>query len=141
MPTTGVYSGNDIAWENVDDASSIDLDYESAVAELRESGADQDEIADAIDCYEGGNTLLYGDWIKDEEGSYLPDLTGEYAMIFNVNEHTAQVVFSKTVKYGRLASPCYPGQVDAQVEDPSTPKGRCYIAYYALPVDALRGDE
>lgn len=141
MPTTGVYSGNDIAWEFVDDFDFIDLQYEDTLAELEASDLGADEIIDALDCFESGDTLLNGDWIRDDEGSYFPDLTGEYAMIFNVNEHTAQVVYSKTVKYGRLASLCYPGQVDARVEDPSTPDAVCWLAYYALPADALRGDE
>lgn len=136
-PTTGVYSGNDIAWECVDDG--IDLQWE----ELEASDVNEDEMDEmALDLdYVSGDTILHGDWIKDEEGSYFPDLTGEYAMIFNVNEHTAQVVYSRTVKYGRPASPCYPGQVDARVDDPSTPNKQCWVAYYALPVDALRGDE
>lgn len=135
-PTTGVYSGNDIAWENVDDG--IDLQWE----EIEASDVNEDEMDEMeLDLgYETGDTILHGDWIKDEEGSYLPDPTGEYAMIFNVNEHTAQVVFSKTVKYGRLASPCYPGQVDARVEDPSTPNEVCWIAYYALPMSAFRDE-
>ena len=144
-PTTGVYSGNDIAWKNVDDG--IDLQWE----ELEASDVNEDEMDEMdLDCT-SGDTVLHGDWIKDEEGSYFPDLTGEYAMIYNVNENTAQVVYSKTVKYSRLASPCYPGQVDARVDDPSTPGieelyddegwtcGLVHldIAYYALPEWAM----
>ncbi len=137
MPTTGVYSGNDIAWENVDDF--IDLDYESAVAELEANGADEDEIMDAMDCFETGETQLYGEWIKDEEGKYMPDPAGEYAMIYDSNMNVAQVVYSHVIKYGRPASPCYPGQVDARVEDPRTPNTRCQtVAYYALPEWAMR---
>ena len=120
MPTTGVYSGNDIAWENLCDF--IDLDYESAVAELEANGADEDELIDAMDCY-------------------TPDPPGEYDMIYNSNENTAQVVFSRVVRYGRPASPCYPGQVDARTNDPVAPKERCYWAYYALPEWAMHKDE
>ena len=139
MPTTGVYSGNDIARENLCDF--IDLDYESAVAELEANGADEDELIDAMDCFETGQTQLYGEWITDAEGKYTPDPTGEYAMIYNSNENTAQVVFSSVVRYGRPASPCYPGQVDARTNDPVAPKERCYWAYYALPEWAMHKDE
>lgn len=138
MPTTGVYSGNDIAWENMND-DFIDLDYENAFNELVASGIDAEEVGESLEYFES-NTQLYGDWLKDEDGLYIPDPEGEYAMIYNANENTAQVVYSKTVKYGIAASLCYPGQVDAAVEDPSTPNEVCWIAYYALPMSAFRDE-
>jgi hypothetical protein len=138
MPTTGVYSGNDIAWESMND-DFIDLDYENAFNELVASGMDVEEVGESLEYFES-NTQLYGDWLKDENDKYMPDPEGEYAFILNANENTVQVVYSKTVKYGRAASPCYPCQVDARVEDPSKPKGRCWIAYYALPMSAFRDE-
>lgn len=138
MPTTGVYSGNDIAWENVDN-DFIDLQYEAAVAELVASGMDEAEIEHELDSFETGTEQLYGDWLKDEAGLYGPDPKGEFAMIYDSNSNVAQVVFSRVVKFGRPASPCYPGQVDARADDPSAPNTRCQtVAYYALPTWAMR---
>ena len=150
-PTTGVYSGNDLAWEFLSN-DWIDLEYEEAL-----ESADPEEL----EYWEGGGTLLYGDWVRDEDGLYEPDNENPeaaFAMIYNQNENTAQVVWSRTVRYGRPASPCYPGQVDAQPDDPTEPEGavasavpveqifctaprRCCVPYYALPEYAMRGDE
>lgn len=151
-PTTGVYSGSDLAWENMPD-DGIDLDYEEALAE----GADPDEL----EYWDGGSTVLHGDWKLCADGQYEPDSenpNAEFALIYNANENTAQVVWSRTVRYGQPASPCYPGQVDARTDDPTEPEGaaaaavpveqifctaprrRC-VPYYALPGWAQRGDE
>lgn len=132
----GVYSGNDIAWEYMD-TDYIDLAYESAVAKLTAQGMTEDEISDELECWEGGTDQLYGDWLKDENGLYYPDETGEYAMIYDSNMNIAQVVHSRVVRYGRWASPCYPGQVDARVNDPESPTENLDIPYYALPAWAM----
>lgn len=153
-PTTGVYNGGDLAWEFLPD-DGIDLEYEEALAE----GIDPDEL----EYWEGGSTLLYGDWIKtnergepDDGGKWEPDRSGEYAMIYNGDENTAQVVWSRWVRYGKPASLCYPGQVDAELDDPTEPEGepgtvqpwdqmrateRRYVPYYALPGLAQRGED
>ena len=149
-PTTGVYSGGDIPWELLD-ADPIDPEYEEALAD----GIDPE----ALEYWEGSSTLLYGDWKLDESGLYIPDWDNpkaEYALIFNGDENTAQVVWSRWVRYGKPASLCYPGQVDAELDDPTEPEGepgtvqpwdqmrateRRYVPYYALPDWAQRGDE
>jgi len=145
-PTTGVYSGGDIPMELLAD-EYIDLDYEDALAE----GADTDEL----EYWEGGSTLLYGDWREGEDGLLEADTSGEYALIYNVNENTAQVVWSRWVRYGKPASLCYPGQVDAEPDDPAEPEGepglvqpwdqmrateRRYVPYFALPEEEFPRD-
>ena len=176
-PTTGVYSGGDIPWELLAD-EYIDLDFEDAYAARRqelidgimtfddepELTEDEIEVLIAPDLEaefeywgeNGGSTLLYGDWREGEDGLYEPDTGGEYAAIYNVNENTAQVVWSRWVRYGKPASLCYPGQVDAELDDPTEPEGepgtvqpwdqmrateRRYVPYFALPGWAQRGDE
>ena len=75
---------------------------------------------------------LIGDWIKDEEGLYMPDFNGEYAAI--VRESVVQVVYSKYVtKVYSLCSPCYPGQADV-VQGNDVENGR-FLAYN-LPKEA-----
>lgn len=182
-PTTGVYSGNALAWECLD-GEYIDLDYETAYAEERDAliggvlagmmpgdpPIDDDEmealvaddLAAMFDFYESGNgTQLHGDWKLNDEGKYEPDSenpNAEFALIYDSNDGYAQVVWSRTVRYGQPASPCYPGQVDARTDDPTEPEGpvaaavpveqifctaphRCCVPYYALPEYAMRGDE
>jgi len=58
-------------------------------------------------------------------------------MIYDSNINVAQVVFSTSIRYGRWASPCYPGQVDAREDDPESPTENLDIPYYALPTWAI----
>jgi len=176
-PTTGVYSGCDLPWEWLDD-DAIDLAYEEAYTDRKaELIADvlnnlmpdetpptddeiealiADDLAAEFEYWEGSDRLLYGDWIKtnergepDDDGKYAPDPDGEFAAIYNTNECTLQVVFSRHIRYGKPAFLCYPGQVDAAQDDPAEPEGepgcvvlwdqlksteRRYVPYYALPI-------
>jgi hypothetical protein len=136
---TGVFSGNDIAWEFMD-TDYIDLAYEAAIADLTAQGMTKEEIEEELECWEGGTDQLYGDWLQDDKGLYYPDPTGEFAMIYDSNMNVAQVVHSQSIRYGRWASPCYPGQVDARIDDPETPTEYLDIPYYALPAWAMRDD-
>lgn len=181
-PTTGVYSGNDLAWEYLP-GDWIDLEYEEARVEAEElartevlgagdfPALDADEVEAAVaeimerdfysyDATEGG-TQLHGDWKLNDDGKWEPDSenpNAEFALIYDGNDGYAQVVWSRTVRYGQPASPCYPGQVDARTDDPTEPEGevasavpveqifctaprRCCVPYYALPEYAMRGDE
>lgn len=135
IPVTGVFSGNDLAWEFLDN-DFIDVAYEEALQELTDSGMDEDEIEAEMEYWETGDTQLYGDWIE-KDGQYVPDYDNEsedaYALIYNSNENTVQVLFSKRIKFGRMASPCYPGQVDARTDDPDTMDTVHVQKYYSLP--------
>lgn len=112
VPVTGVHSVNGIAWEFIDD--EVCLDCERAYEEF-ENGMHECEYgegcncADFIEC-DSSHTKLIGNWIKDDDGKYAPDKTGEFAAI--VNESTIQVVWSKYTARHALCSPCYPGQTD-----------------------------
>ena len=107
-PTTNVISNNQIVQFISDEFyDCIDLDYEYHV--------ENDCIGDDCDCIDfwdmSQSTILIGDWIKDNEGLYIPDPNGEYSAI--VGEIYTQVVLSKYIKTGlNLCSPCYPGQCD-----------------------------
>ena len=127
-PTTGVYNGNQVNWEYLD-YDFICLDCESFAQEQRESNPEWDEYDDM---YCEGHTHLYGEWIQDENGAYMPDESKEYAFIYNSNYNTIQVVWSKHTIKGSLCSPCYPGQVDVGSNDD-------FIAY-ALPPDCVYQD-
>jgi len=145
-PMTGVYSGNDIDWNWFDGEHIIDLDYESAALDMfAERGIDRDseeaqEVYDEMESFDG-TTYLYGDWEFDKkEKGYGPQETTEdnnLCGIYDSNMNIMQVVFSKHTRYGRLASPCYPNQVDARVDDPDEPDDLRPYEYYALPKDAL----
>lgn len=120
-PITGVLSANAIAWEFVDD--EICLTCEEVIADIESdeslSEDDKQNELDFIEC-DPSHDKIIGDWIKDENGQYAPDKTGEYAAI--VRESTIQVVWSKTLTRGALCSPCYPGQADI-------PSDGDYLAY------------
>lgn len=121
-PTTGVYSGGQIPWEWVD-GEFIDLAYEAAVDELEAAGYSPEDIDAELEYWESGTDQLYGDWLQDEDGLWHPDPNGEFALLYDSNDGCGQLVFSKWVRYGRPASPCFPGQVDACEDDPDQPEG------------------
>ena len=152
QPTTGVYSSGQIPWEWVD-GEFIDLAYEAAVDELEAAGYSPEDIDAGLEYWEGGTDHLYGDWLQDEDGLWYPDPNGEFAMLYDSNDNYGQLVYSKWVRYGRPASPCFPGQVDARPDDPFEPEGqvgsavpveqifcqapnRCCVPYYAFPQEA-----
>lgn len=96
---------------------------------------DSDEYNQAIEEYneidwDSSGDYLIGDWIKDKDGLYTPDESGEYAAI--VREDVTQVVLSKYTTRARLCSPCYPGQADV---DPNRENGG-FLAY-TLPKEAF----
>ena len=124
-PTTGVYNGNDLELSYIDDYIDPDIPED----------AEDDELM-----FWESSTLLYGDWKQDSDGLWEPNRSGEYAAIHNVNYNTVQVIWSKFVRYGIMCSPCYPGQVDAQLDDPASPDDKHFQAYYAMPNDLLRQD-
>ncbi len=155
QPTTGVYSGGDLPWEWIDTGNYIDLAYEAAVSELRAGGMSDEDIYTELEYFDSSTDQLYGDWLCDNDGLYYPDPNGEFALIYDSNDGCGQLVFSRWVRYGRPASPCYPGQVDAREDDPLEPDGepqysvpmdqifcqapdRCCVPYYAFPQEAYQ---
>lgn len=128
-PVTGVYSGNCIAWEYIDD--EIDLSFES---HLESDEHDEDECS-ICEYWEAGDTRLIGDWIKDNDGLYAPDKTGEFSAIFDANQNVIQVVWSSVIKRSNLlCSPCYVGQIDARQDDTSE-SGE--YQYFAIPDELI----
>lgn len=61
------------------------------------------------------SATLIGDWKKDENGLYIPDTDGEYA-IDATGETYGAVVFSKYTRRVALCSPCFPscGDLDSE---------------------------
>lgn len=118
---TGVMNGNDIEWEWVgNEYTCIDCDeWESAW--LKDN---PDATPDEADEYFYHNwscenhTHLYGDWKKDDDGLWDVDKNGSdgYAFIYDSNNNTVQVAWSKLVKWTWPCSPCYPGQGDVDEE-------------------------
>lgn len=111
IPVTGVLSSNSIAWEWVNDDTC--LTCEDIYKDIQEDESidedDKESECDSVGC-DSAHTKIMGDWIKDSNGKYIPDETGEFSAI--INESTVQVVWSKFTTTGNLCSPCYPGQVD-----------------------------
>ena len=139
-PTTGVYNGNDLDWEYMP-YDWIDLDYEEAAADIiNDPVLDEDQKENLLDDLGNsgwsGDTHLYGSW-KMVDGKYEADKDTDdpedFAAIFNANYNTLQVVWSKVIRFGRLASPCYPGQVSTEEGDTQSVDDVHEQAYYALP--------
>ena len=127
---------------------------------MKQFGMSDEDIDTELEYFDSGDEQLYGDWIKvntagepDDNGKYAPNPDGEFALIYDSNDGYGQLVYSKWVRYGRPASPCFPGQVDAREDDPSEPDGepqysvptdqifcmapdRCCVPYYAFPQEA-----
>ena len=126
-PVTGVLSVNNIMWEYLDDDICLICEgWSKELAEIQDCPGCEHLLDEDGDCPECGwskerqydfmecdssHEKLIGDWIKDETGKYDVDYSGEFAGI--VRESTIQVVYSKTTKLSSLASPCFPGQCDA----------------------------
>lgn len=114
QPTTGVLANHDAEWLHEEFYNGVNLTYEEALQEyldnpetFLEYGIENEE--DFNDQYEEqGDTYIIGAWVKDSEGLYEPDLSGEYSAI--VRESTTQVVHSWYIERAELCSPCYPGQ-------------------------------
>lgn len=153
-PTTGVYSVHDIDWDFVP-GFGIDPDYEASLPQPDDAG-----MADDYDFFTEvePERLLYGDWVmRDGDWVVSDEPERGFAFIENVDRATVQVIWSEHFRYGKAASPCYPCQVDAEVDDPLVPDGEPQIvteydqwcgaapktncvAYYALPPQMLRKD-
>jgi hypothetical protein len=140
-PTTGVYNGNQVAWDYVGD--QIDPSYgwfcpecgnrldHKLATRCRNCRAKLDW--DDLDYYETESWLL-GDWIEQANGKWRPDRKGDFAALYDSNDNYIQVVWSKTTRRGSMCSPCFPGQVDAKATDKARGTGQ---KYYALPDYAL----
>jgi len=111
IPTTGVRNNNNITWlwDEVDSGNSICLTCEDCQIENKNEIAEDENFCD---CCEIMKDYLIGSWLKDAEGLYYPDESGNYAAIVRTDSNVTQVVFSKTIKKCALCSPCYPGQAD-----------------------------
>ena len=131
IPITGVLSIHDVAWDCIDYNDEICLTCEEIYNDIEndESIEDKDSEYEFIDC-DSSHTKIIGDWVRDGQGLYEPDKDGEFAAI--VNESTIQVVWSKFTTRGKLCSPCYSGQMNIQIDNPTGD----YIGY-TLPAELL----
>lgn len=129
IPSTGVLSNNSVCWEFMTD--EICLTCEEIQDEIESDDSMDEEQKEHelefIEC-DSDHTRLYGDWIKDTNGQYAPDESGEFAAIGRETE--LQVVWSKYTTRGNVCSPCFAGQIDLDS------KGK-FLAY-TLPDYLLR---
>jgi len=121
VPVTGVISLNDVIQFVSDELTfGTNLTAADALQDYIESHINHynrkpnrisiDKFWDQWEDQPSDNWII-GDWKKDKDGLYEPDITGEYAAI--VRESVVQVIWSKYVtKVKNLCSPCYPGQAD-----------------------------
>lgn len=151
QPTTGWYSAHDC----------VDCLFDDAIYVYPEPEDDGDGDGDG-DFYDEcePDAILVGDWLEDGD-DYTPDKDGEFAGVYSNDDNTIAIVWSKTVRYGHLGSPCIPGQVYASADDPTTPPDGAEVqtatpgmltpaqmwrddgvyAYYGLPDDCIRRDD
>lgn len=125
---TGVMYANYPIW--LWDMDYIDLMFEEAIQELKDQGRTEDEIYDELEYFESsGGRQLYGAWIQTEDGMFDIDKNSkrDFAAIYNSNENTIQVVWSKYYKLCNWASPCYPHQGDLESDGD--------VPAYVLPDD------
>ena len=90
------------------------------------------------DCYTP-STILVGAWEKDEDGKWDAAIYADhdFAAIYNVNEHTVQVVWSKDARWCHKCSPCYLGQGD--LDTPRNGPGTDSYWAFDLPAEYKRG--
>ena len=109
-PVTGVISNHSAEWLHEESWDGIDLAMEQHFKEC-EICANGD-VCDVMDAWEWSDDILIGSWVKDSDGLYEPDETGQYAAIYQIDSNVTQIVWSRYTRRGALCSPCYPGQVD-----------------------------
>jgi hypothetical protein len=129
---TGVLNGNNLEnyffWEE----ETVDLDYEEYLRENPEGDPEG---------YCGDSTnFLYGDWIKVED-KYAPDRSGPrgYAAIYDSNDNTIQVVWSRWAVLCARCSPCFPDQGDLTSTPGWNSQGDPVVAY-SLPPEYMSQD-
>jgi len=145
-PVTGVFNANNCT--NLWDEPEVDPDYGwyciacgmEFDSQLPSSCSACGHVIEEMNYHDfSSDTTFYGAWLEVEQEvgrpKWEPDLNGEYAAIYDSNTNYVQVVHSQRIAYGRLASPCYPGQVDARLTDPDKPDDVHVQAYFALPLD------
>jgi hypothetical protein len=117
VPITGVHSNNRIYYlsEEKYSSKSINLTFENWVKEEKPSDEEMENYLNDNDTY------LIGSWTKNNDGSYVPDKSGEYSAV--VYEDTTHVVWSKYTERHALCSPCCIGQADAD----SAGEFLCYV--------------
>lgn len=108
-PTTGWYYGTIIDWDG--------MPYDS-LCDCCAVPADDDNDDYERECY--CTTLYYGDWYVTDDGKLDVDEDGGdgFAAIYDSNDNTMAVVWSKTLRVGSVGSPCIPGQASANDDDP-----------------------
>jgi len=153
-PVTGVVSLNSTEWvyEECDYREVANLSYDEGlkyhIADRTAEWVTESDDTSAVppddlleewqdqygEFYESqGDTILIGDWLKDNDGLWGADHNGSsgYSAIVDYDTNNVQVVWSTVVTRAALCSPCYPGQCDLDTEGD-------YLAY-DLPLE-LYGD-
>lgn len=119
----------------------IDLTYEEF--ELSLCDLSEEEAEKAMDSAEfDSHTFLLGAWIKDVDGSYVPDITGKngsFALVYNTDSNIVSVKWSQFTKECNNTSPCY------FMADGSGPCGNLddegdAVIAYTLPLDMFRAN-
>jgi len=140
-PVPGIISQNKINWEYIDDIKCLTCeewfkeiedsqDCEECEALLDDDGIcpecgwDKQNLYDDVEC-DADHEKIIGDWIKDNNGLYIPDEeNGEFAGILSSSSfNDVTVVWSKFIKENvELCSPCAPGQASMD----SHGESKCY---------------
>ena len=139
-PVPGVISQNSLAWEFMDEPKCLTCeewfkeiedsqDCEECEAMLDDDGIcpecgwEKQNLYDDVECSPDHEKIV-GDWIKNEEGLYIPDENGEFAGVLSSSSfNDITVVWSKFIKENvALCSPCAPGQASID----SVGKFKCY---------------
>ena len=91
------------------DNDSIDLSYDSYIAELIEQGATEEAIEEASYCYESDcSTYLIGNaWFRNKDGKYEIDETKDFAATYSSDSGNISVEWSKHTRQCHHTSPCF----------------------------------
>ncbi len=167
-PTYGWYNGNDVDWDGMgepifpDEGAYCPYCGEKLYRTFQKRcGKCKTEIDWEFPADSASETQLYGSW-KKVRGLWEPDpKNGDFSAVYNSNDNEIRVEWSEKVRYGRADSPCIPGQVHAEDDDPDSPEGleitemkpgevwwgqfvpgsKSLHPYYALPDYCLEGKD
>lgn len=136
QPIGGVVSIHSLEWidDETSGAGAIDLSFEEYRSQWFDDkladyqnrlGYDRNpsprtmarweaEFTSEVEFWEAQESrFLIGQWIKDDNGLYMPDPNGEYSAIVSYDAFMCvQVARSKYARRSALCSPCFPGQAD-----------------------------
>lgn len=77
----------------------IHLNFEKYIFKKIKGKPELDYSYENVDFdFASNTTLLLGDWVQKKNGKFIPDLTENFAAVFNTKEPVIKVIYSKIVQ-------------------------------------------